>query len=238
MLKIDALAIFNNPLVAIEFDLVDPLRHLVEEFGIDINGYEWNNYNAIERYHLLGEAMFGEDLSCLRYLLTKEKLDVNVEIAAVKGKPMSRIMHFAFDNSEVSLAAYEAMASHSSFDANRPVEWGEHPVFPLQYAMTSIIESNDDSKRDKKEKKLMSLLNKFKAHPFYRTPDFRYPAIKLAELHKDDNPWIARIYLAMMEALTIDEQWVWEMTPIGAFNNDGGVGNSDGGGDDGDGDGE
>jgi len=219
MIETDGLVIFNNPLVAIQFDLVDPLRHLVEEFGIDINAYEWNNYNALERYHLLGEAMFGEDLSCLRYLLTRENLDINVKVAP--GETMSQIMHYAFDNDSVSLASFEVMASHSSFDANRPVEWGDDQIFPLQYAIDSIIDNDDDSDLDKMEEKLISLLNKFKAHPFYRTPDFRYPAIAQANVRKDKDPRMDRIYWAMMEALTIDEQWDWMRTPIDAFNHDG-----------------
>ena len=239
MLDIDALAIFNNPLVAIEFDLVDPLKHLVEEVGIDINGYEWNSYSEIEKWHPLAIAMMQKNLSCFQYLLTRENLDVNGKVSTEEG---ALIMQYAFHKDEVSLATYEAMASHSSFDANRPmlavVEGVDTPVFPLQHAITSITynDNDNDSDLDKQEAKLMSLLNKFKAHPLSRTPNFRYPAILFANIHRREDIRVERIYWAMMGALTEDEQAIWRRTFIDEFNiNDGDGGDGDG---DDDGDGE
>ena len=249
MLDIDALAIFNNPLVAIEFDLLEPLRHLVEEVGIDINSnVTWNSYTEIDKWHPLAIAMMQKNLSCFQYLLTRENLDVNGKVETVEGETMAQIMQYAFCSDEVSLASYEAMASHSSFDANRPViahvEGVDTPVLPLQHAINSITENNDDSDLDKMEEKLMSLLNKFKAHPLSTTPDFPYPAILFADIHRrrqgdiTTRSRISRIYWAMMEALTEDEQETWRRTHIDAFNiNDGDGGNSDGD-DDGDGDGD
>ena len=211
----NAVAIFNNPLVAIEFDLVEPLSHLVEEVGIDINGgYEWNNYTDVERCHPLAIACQGTLLSCFRYLLGLENIDVDSGEAMVVGESAEPIMHFAFDNDDVSLASFEAMASHHSFDANCPSVWGRIGTLPLQYACNSISENQQETDLDKKEEKLMSLLNKFKAHPLYTCPDgLRNPALGLAWFDKDDDPRMDRIFLAMMETLTEDEQEIWRRTP-------------------------
>lgn len=39
--KISPLVPCNNPAAAIELDLLDSLKHLVEEKNIDINAYKW-----------------------------------------------------------------------------------------------------------------------------------------------------------------------------------------------------
>ena len=81
-----------------------------------------------------------------------------------------------------------------------------------------------------------SLLNKFKAHPLSRTPDFHYPAILFADINRREDTRVERIYWAMMGALTEDEQAIWRRTFIDEFNiNDGDGGDGDG---DDDGDGE
>ena len=44
---------FNNPAVAIQIGLFDPLKHLVEDKGIDVNGFKWSGFGSAERMHLL-----------------------------------------------------------------------------------------------------------------------------------------------------------------------------------------
>ena len=183
--------------------------------------------------------MMQKNLSCFQYLLTRENLDVNCGTSTLEGDSAEPIMQYAFDNDDISLASYEAMASHSSFDANRPmlavVEGVDTPVFPLQHAILSFTDNDneDDSDLDRREEKLMSLLDKFNAHPLSRPPDFPYPAILYADIHKGEDTRVERIYWAMMGALTEDEQENWRRTLIDEFNiNDGDGGNSDGDGDD------
>jgi len=219
--KIDALAFFNNPLVAIEFGLVEPLKHLVEEVGIDINSHEWNTYLDAEKANLLVFAARQKILSGFQYLLSREDLNVNGKAATLRdGSSAKNIILYAFEDEMLSLASFEAMASHSSFDVNSPLVRGDQLIFPLQYACESIrqnLDGGSEGDLDKKEEKLMALLNKFKAHPFHRTPHFRYPAIAVARLYCDEDPRMDRIHQAMMEVLSIDEQDVWIMTPYENF---------------------
>ena len=219
--NVDAPVLFNNPLVAIEFGLVDPLKHLVEEVGIDINRHEWNTYTRMDKLHLLTLASWQKNSSCFRYLLSREELNVNGKVATfADGSLAHNIIYYAFEDELVSLASFEAIASHSSFDANCPREMEDSElIFPLQYALNSISKNRNetDDDLDKKEEKIMSLLNKFKAHPFSRTSDFRAPAIAVADQNREEDPRMDRIYWAMMEVLSIDEQHVWMMTPIDEF---------------------
>lgn len=67
-------AAFNNPAVAIQFGLMEPLRYLVEEKRVHINDIVWTPLNCPEKMHLLYLSMnfaqdFNSDCSIFRYLL-------------------------------------------------------------------------------------------------------------------------------------------------------------------------
>ena len=72
---------FNNPAVAIELGLMDPLKHLVEELEIDINSY-WNTYNVpgTQRYHLLASCVRSKNIEAFRYLLGQPGVDIHYEV--------------------------------------------------------------------------------------------------------------------------------------------------------------
>lgn len=215
----DSVAIFNNPLVAIEFGLIDPLKHLVEEVGIDINSHAWNTYSEMDKFNLLTFAAQQTSLACFQYLLTREDLNVNGEVATLADGESHHIMNYAFEDGMVSLASFEAMASHSSFEVNLPLEIGGDIIFLLQCACSSIADNLNETGDyiDKKEEKIMSLLNKFKSHPIASTSDFGVPAIAVADRYRNKDPRMDRIYWAMMKVLSIDEQHEWMMTPIDQF---------------------
>ena len=213
--KTDGAAIFNNPLVAIEFGLVDPLKHLVEEVGIDINCHAWNTYSEMDKSNLLTFAAQETSLACFQYLLTREDLNVDGKSTTYDdGAAANHIMNFAFEDELVSLDSFEAMASHSSFDVNNPLKTGSGDmIFLLQYACSSIAHNlnETDVDLDKREEKFMSLLNKFKAHPSARTLDCGRPAIDIAYKYRNKDPRMDRIYWAMEEVLSKHwgEEWQW-----------------------------
>ena len=55
--KIHPYAAFNNPAVAIQIGLMDPLRYLVEKKATDTNSFEWTPFNYSVPRHLLYWSM-------------------------------------------------------------------------------------------------------------------------------------------------------------------------------------
>ena len=72
---VDPLLPFNNPAVAIEIGLMDPLRHLVEEMGIDVNSYHWISFR-FDRVKLLLQCVECDNFGAFQYLLGRETIDV------------------------------------------------------------------------------------------------------------------------------------------------------------------
>lgn len=71
---VDPLLPFNNPAVAIEIGLMDPLRHLVEEMGIDINSSRWTTFR-FDRTKLLLECVECDNYKAFQYLLGRETIE-------------------------------------------------------------------------------------------------------------------------------------------------------------------
>ena len=78
--NINPLLPFNNPAVAIELGLMDPLKHLVEKMGIDINAYRWTTFidtpGSTSRDHLLMICVDVGNFCAFKYLLGRETIDV------------------------------------------------------------------------------------------------------------------------------------------------------------------
>ena len=157
--RTDPLIIFNNPAVAIDFGIVDVLRHLVEEIGIDINSYAWNGYGIPKKYNLLltsgaiTEVL--QDPACFNYLISLR--DINVSLTTTEGgrKPL---WARAYD-SHHSYKTFRAMVEHPSFDANRPLEVFGRMVAPLFDAFRRTIEEQNPEKRQKRVEKFKVLLD-------------------------------------------------------------------------------
>ena len=67
-----------NPAVTIELRLQEVLVNFVEEKVIDVNSYQWNNYDIYEgSYHLLFTCMNCENIEAFRYLLGRKDIDIN-----------------------------------------------------------------------------------------------------------------------------------------------------------------
>ena len=79
---------FNNPAVAIELGLMDPLVHLVEEMVIDVNAYRWTTFivpGTTSPAHLLSYCVNGANLSAFQYLLGRKTIDVCTTHSAHEG---------------------------------------------------------------------------------------------------------------------------------------------------------
>ena len=86
--------IFNNPAVAIEFGLVDVLKHLVEHVGIDINANTCSNFSSGQPYHLLFHAIMHEESACIEYLMLNQKIDMNSPVVPVPTYNNPENVHF------------------------------------------------------------------------------------------------------------------------------------------------
>ena len=88
---------FNNPAVAIELGLMDPMRHLVEEMGIDVNSYKWIAFKydpyKISRQprNLLAQCADSDNFSAFQYLLGRDAIDVCSKVS--KGGDHEALTH-------------------------------------------------------------------------------------------------------------------------------------------------
>ena len=201
------LAIFNNPSVAAEFDLVDVLKHLVEEVGIDVNAHEWNSFATPERVHLLASALHHK--TCFQYLIERGDIDVFSSFFHPDGNVgglVTDIFQVAFNYEEVELSTFQAIVCHASFDPNTPRRQDFGPIRglfrPLQYALACIEEDFLDEDLDEMVEKFKILLAKTSADPSLRTADCLSPIdhafenFATATDHEDRERW-SRIIDAM-----------------------------------------
>jgi hypothetical protein len=143
--RTDPLVIFNNPAVAIEFGIIDVLKHLVEEVGIGINACKWNGYGSRTKSHLLYLSFLlssqndGVSKSIIEYIVSRE--DVNVCDSAMRGGESHQVWHgILFDKyNDHDLASFEAVIQHRSFDPNRASEVAGVNSLPLHHAISFII---------------------------------------------------------------------------------------------------
>eukprot|EP00563_Minutocellus_polymorphus_P001936 CAMPEP_0181036354 /NCGR_PEP_ID=MMETSP1070-20121207/8808_1 /TAXON_ID=265543 /ORGANISM="Minutocellus polymorphus, Strain NH13" /LENGTH=344 /DNA_ID=CAMNT_0023113967 /DNA_START=117 /DNA_END=1151 /DNA_ORIENTATION=+ len=139
--RTDPLILFNNPAVAIEFEVVDVLKHLVEEIGVDINAYKWVGYRFRERCHLLYLSYClcsQNDVSkSFEYIVSRE--DVDVCATQTRGEGSNMVWQSSLLTDRISFASFEAFVRHRSFDPNRDSEIGGFVSLPLHHAITGII---------------------------------------------------------------------------------------------------
>ena len=208
------LAIFNNPSVAAEFDLVDVLKHLVEEVGIDVNAHEWNSFASPERVHLLASALHHK--TCFQYLIKRDDIDVFSSFFHPNndgnfGGLVTDIFQVAFNYEEVELSTFQAIICHASFDPNTPRRRRVSGLFgglllrPLQYIVACIEEDFLDEDLDAMVEKFKILLAKTSADPSLGTADCLSPIdhafenFTSATDHEDRERW-SRIIDAMKQS--------------------------------------
>ena len=139
--RTDPLIIFNNPAVAVEFGLVNVLKHLVEEVGIDINACKWSGCYFREKFHLLYLSYY-LSLRCyvskaiFEYLVSREDVNANAQID--EGEDVKLVWHGLLHHGS-NLASFEAVVRHRSFDPNRGCDIGGLTTLPLHQAITCVV---------------------------------------------------------------------------------------------------
>jgi len=132
---------FNNPAVAIQFGLVDVLKYLVEEKGIDINAESWtafcfghNKRNGVIINPLPVYAMGGSDcpkhIEMYEYLLGRD----DFYFVSSAGRP-TLFFHHALQSGDDFL---RTLINHPLFDVNRRMLFltgSLHFVTPLAYVV-------------------------------------------------------------------------------------------------------
>ena len=81
--RVNPFVFFNNPAVAIECGLLDVLKCLVEDVGVDINSMMWSSLSSYRRVHLLSEAMVEDQWGCFKYLMGLPKIDPNSQASII-----------------------------------------------------------------------------------------------------------------------------------------------------------
>jgi len=127
-------AIFYNPAVAIDLGLVEVLKNLVENAGIDVNATMWNNYTHDEPYHLLVHNIFHENSACFDYLMTTQKIDMN---SLVVSERLQTLKMFMMESDEISKERFQAMARLPTFGLNEPIDVAGRLIAPLIYMSLS-----------------------------------------------------------------------------------------------------
>ena len=218
--QVNTLALFNNPSVAAEFDLVDVLKHLVEEVGIDINAYEWNSYEGPTRAHLLA-ASFGQD-NCFQYLIKQDDLDVSSTWIHPEDKVYTSLpvdlfqLGFRMLDGATKRSFFQAIVCHASFDPNKPRRQEDTGPLggpfrglllrPLQYALACIEDTRFGEDPDEMVERIKILLAKTDVDPSLRTTDcissidFAFERLMASAIDKEAYGRWRRIVSAMKQS--------------------------------------
>ena len=177
--RTDPLIIFNNPAVAIEFGLVDVLKHLVEEVGIGVNVARWNGFARADKTHLLLLALLvvriEERTACIDYLLSRRDLDTHSRcVEGVEGS----IWHAALNGDMFPPWVFRAIITHESFDPNEFFDLSGMQVLPLMYAIRIVLTEGGKGLADATEAKLckFGILLDEGADPEHQGEDELYPS--------------------------------------------------------------
>jgi len=206
------LVLLNNPVVAIELGLVDVLKHLVEEIGIDINSTRWNGFTFTHRIHLLVAAFTvgGEErTACFDCLISKAGLDAYSKFAEGRTDGLWGL-GFCQD---CPPWVFRAIITHESFDPNKSVLIYGRGMLPLSFGLMSVMSQflrNDEMTDD-----VVAKLTKFKilleegADPEFQDEDgFPSPLDGLKNMLSHESGTaldVGRRMLAMMEGKIAEE---------------------------------
>jgi hypothetical protein len=130
-----------NPAVAIELRLQEVLVCLVEEKGIDVNSYRWNNYDFSEgSYHLLYTCMHCENIEAFRYLLGRKDIDIHSKSIANNDDARTIVESALYMDCCADFA--RELLAHPSFDIVASFTHNGYANSPLHFAI-NIFEEDD-----------------------------------------------------------------------------------------------
>ena len=173
-----ASAIFHNPAVAIQFGLVDVLRHLVETVGIDINAYKWNNYARDTLFHLLIQATLHTESACLEYLLSTKKIDMNSRVSSTRTHGL-KVFILGYDG--ILNEHFRAIVRCPTFGVNVPMDVGGSVLSPLVVMCLSPLPNTP------RRMELIQILLDEGADPMLQVGDTSSPIIVAAQEASPDN---------------------------------------------------
>ena len=136
------LALFTNPAVAIECGLLEVLKHLVEEVGIDVNSMEWSSFSSFRLVNLLAVAMMEDQRGCFNYLLKLPQIDLTVAPMGQnegEAENTSALVHFAVENDPVRPIYLKALLQHPDVDVNETYAFGDEDDFDLLKYSTMVL---------------------------------------------------------------------------------------------------
>ena len=125
-------------MVAVEFGLIDVLKHLVEEVGIDVNAFGLTCYSEVLKIYLLAiTSRNNVDPSVFRYVLARPEIDVTLSVYPPNRTKKSILIH-AIESEHVNGSTLEALVLHPSCKPNEPQTWVNTTILPLQYLLLHL----------------------------------------------------------------------------------------------------
>ena len=148
LMSIDSYAPFNNPSVAIEIGLMEVLKYLVEEKGIDVNAYRWTSYTSLFMFdnqtcHLLMECVVAHNIEAFKYILGRSNIDFSIR--AMKTTESCSVFEIVCRQSGLDAAFLQSFIDYSNFDEESIISERECNIPVLHW---SIISSIVDSAKD------------------------------------------------------------------------------------------
>ena len=116
---------FNNSVIAVELGLMEPLKYLVEEMGIDVNSYQLSSRpNTDNLFHILTACIWSNDCATLKYLLARGG---NMHAKALSDSNKLTIIKLAFVMPHRT-NIFRSLLEHDGFDlvtsfTNPPLHW-------------------------------------------------------------------------------------------------------------------
>lgn len=141
---ISPLILFNNPAVAIEFDLPHVVRYLIESVRIDMNSHSWSGWvSGPSKQHLLHLATllrvtnYSMSYSCLLYLF--RRLPPNGSFLRAMGDCRMLIWQAWFLSDQCRDHDFAFFLQQARFAPNRVYFIENVPSLPLFFAVRRVI---------------------------------------------------------------------------------------------------
>ena len=207
--RTDPLIVFNNPAVAIEFGMVNVLKHLVEEVGIDINAYRWGAHETLGTTpHLLSLSYYLSSRnktvskSIFEYVVSRE--DVDVCASVTRDDDTLMVWQDVLIDEYNDLAFFEAVVRHRSFDPNRGFAMYGYTCRPLHPAIVSVFATQAHDRTTNIAIEKVATLLKAGANPELATHNYHSPLdyVRFAirrEGEQSEQDKLCKALISMME---------------------------------------
>ena len=154
LVSIHPLLAMLNPTVAIEMNLLEALKYLVEEKGIDINAMRWVGLRQSSDtdymcHHLIATAIRRDDYDAFQYLMSVDTIDIYSmkRDYLATSRRRSSIFSYAIDayiEDENKKRYFDAFVEHVTFRPNARFHaaWGGVTVTCLHFLLRVLLRRN------------------------------------------------------------------------------------------------